>query len=244
MHPTALQNASFFSSQYLNKFTEGTILDLGSQDVNGSLKSVMPSSMKYIGVDFVPGRGVDVVLDDPYKLPFESESVDVVVSSSVFEHSEMFWLVFLEILRILKPHGLLYLNVPSNGTFHRYPVDCWRFYPDSGKALVTWSKRNGLNPLLVESYTSKQWMSQWNDYVAVFVKDEKHASDYKHRICDLHPSICNATVLGKKDFINLQLDPEDQSNSSFRFKNRIWTWKKSLMKRGWFGAKKDPFIFN
>ena len=30
---------------------------------------------------------------------------------------------------------LFYLNAPSNGEFHRYPVDCWRFYPDAGGAL-------------------------------------------------------------------------------------------------------------
>jgi SAM-dependent methyltransferase len=71
-----------------------------------------------------------------YKLPFADGSVDVVLSSSCFEHSEFFWLLFLEILRVLRPEGLFYLNAPSNGPFHRYPVDCWRFYPDSGNALV------------------------------------------------------------------------------------------------------------
>ncbi len=243
MHATALQNASFFSAIYLDKLQKGTVIDLGSQNVNGSLKSVLPSSMKYIGVDFVSGPGVDVVLDDPYTLPFESESVDVVVSSSVFEHSEMFWLVFIEVLRVLKPHGLFYLNAPSNGTFHRYPVDCWRFYPDSGSALITWAKRNGLHPQLLESYISAQWMSQWNDFVAVFIKDEKHSSSYNHRMSEIHPSIANGKILGTAGFINLQPIPEDQANFSFKFKNRIWTWKKSIMKKGWFGKKKDPFIF-
>ena len=46
------------------------------------------------------------MLTDPYHLPFESNSLDVVVSSSCFEHSEMFWLLFLEIMRVLKPEGL------------------------------------------------------------------------------------------------------------------------------------------
>jgi SAM-dependent methyltransferase len=126
------------------KNTKGlTIVDIGSQDVNGSLRSVAPPNNKYIGVDFVEAKGVDVVITDPYSLPFEDESVDAVVSSSCFEHSEFFWLLFNEALRILKPTGLLYINVPSNGQFHRYPVDCWRFYPDSGVALQNWGKRSG-----------------------------------------------------------------------------------------------------
>src|SRR5690606_22164720 len=102
---------------------------------------VAPANVTYIGLDFEKAKGVDVLLTDPYTLPFENESVDVVVSSSCFEHSEMFWLVFAEILRILKPNGLVYLNAPSNGVVHRYPVDCWRFYPDAGEALATWGKR-------------------------------------------------------------------------------------------------------
>ena len=119
------------------------------------------------------GKGVDVVLDDPHTLPFAAESVDIVVSNSCLEHSEMFWLSFLEMLRVLRPTGLLYLNVPSNGDFHRYRVDCWRFYPDSGVAMVSWARRNGLRPALLESFISDQYMGLWNDFVAVFGKDEQ-----------------------------------------------------------------------
>jgi SAM-dependent methyltransferase len=136
MHPTALHNARLFFDTYALGCQGGTVLDIGAQDLNGSLRSVCLPELRYVGVDFVAGNGVDIVLDDPYRLPFESESVDIVVSSSCFEHSELFWVLFLEIMRVLKAPGLFYLNVPSNGPFHRHPVDCWRFYPDSGDALV------------------------------------------------------------------------------------------------------------
>src|SRR5690242_17879182 len=125
MHPSALKFGKRFFDAYA--VSRGTVVDIGAQDLNGSLKDVCPKRLKYVGVDFAAGKGVDVILKDPYKLPFEDRSADFVVSSSCFEHSEMFWLLFLEILRILKPEGVFYLNVPSNGIFHRYPVDCWRF---------------------------------------------------------------------------------------------------------------------
>ena len=115
MHPSALKNGKLFFETYAAELSGATVIDLGAQNVNGSLKDVMPSHLRYIGVDFVAGRGVDVVIDDPYKLPFDDESVDVLVASSCLEHSEMFWLVFLEMLRVLRPAGLLYINVPSNG---------------------------------------------------------------------------------------------------------------------------------
>ncbi len=176
MHPTALSNGKLFFDTYVASLGEVTIIDLGSQDVNGSLREACPANARYVGVDFAPARNVDVVLADPYALPFEAASIDAVVTSSCFEHSEMFWLVFNEVLRVLKPGGLFYLNVPSNGAFHRYPVDCWRFYPDSGRALVTWARRCGLDVEMLESFTCRQNQDIWNDFIAVFVRDAAHAS--------------------------------------------------------------------
>jgi SAM-dependent methyltransferase len=163
-----------------------------------------------VGVDFAAGRGVDIVLDDPYALPFESSSIDIVLSSSCFEHAEMFWLVFLEALRILRPSGLFYLNVPSNGDFHRHPVDCWRFYPDSGRALITWAKRNGIAAALLESFTSTQIGDQWNDFVAVFLKDEGLSGNFPSRILDTKTNYTNGLRDRGNDMMNLSVMPEDR----------------------------------
>jgi len=218
MHRTAMMNAQRFMNCYGQRIPQtdepALIVEVGSQDVNGSLKQVVPPRFQYIGVDFAEAKGVDIVLDDPYSLPFESESVDAIMSSSVFEHSEMFWLTYLEILRVLKPSGLFYLNVPSNGFFHRYPVDCWRFYPDSGNALVTWAQRNGLNPLLLESYTSRQYTGArgaevWNDFVAIFVKDADLAYHYPDRITTTFKDFDNGSAYGNPAAMNATIYPED-----------------------------------
>jgi SAM-dependent methyltransferase len=213
MHPTAMINVERFYQAYLRPEHPGYfVVEIGSQivpGVIGSLRDVCPKNAEYIGVDFASGNGVDVVLTDPYALPFESGSVDVCLASSVFEHSEMFWVLFLEILRILKPDGLFYLNVPSNGYFHRYPVDCWRFYPDSGRALVNWAKRNQLNPALLESYISVQKDDVWNDFVAVFVKDEAHAKSHARKIIDSHKDFFNGCAHGSTEFINFKEGTED-----------------------------------
>lgn len=231
MHPSALNNGKLFFDTYTPSLRGAKVVDIGAQDVNGSLKDVMPPHLQYIGVDFVEGHGVDIVLDDPYKLPFESESLDIVVSNSCFEHSEMFWLTFLEILRVLKPSGLFYLNVPSNGDFHRYPVDCWRFYPDSGNALVTWARRNGLRPQLLESFVSKQYMEQWNDYIAVFVKDEQCAPSYSRRMIDAKADFTNGMISGAAEVLNLQHHCEDQSNLLYEIKR--WHWRRHQKKSAW-----------
>jgi SAM-dependent methyltransferase len=213
MHPSAMNNCDLFFKTYAASFNgqpKVRVIEIGSQDVNGSLRSLAPANFDYVGVDFVDGKGVDVVLDDPYALPFESESADLVLSSSCFEHSEMFWIVFLEIMRILKPSGLFYLNVPSNGTFHRYPVDCWRFYPDSGKALVSWARRNSIDAVLLESYISDQQTYEWNDFVAVFLKDQRHIERYPSRILDSFQGYRNGLKSGLTSFLKPTGPSEDQ----------------------------------
>ncbi|MBI4986875.1 MAG: methyltransferase domain-containing protein [Rhodocyclales bacterium] len=217
MHPTAYFNCQAFFDTYSSSFKghPARVVEIGSQDVNGSLRTCCPASFDYCGVDFVAGKGVDVLLDDPYVLPFPSESVDIVISSSCFEHSEMFWVLFLEIMRILRPAGLFYLNVPSNGDFHRYPVDCWRFYPDSGPALVAWAKRNGLAPALLESYISAQVGDQWNDYVAVFARSVEHVGAFPNRILHKKTDFYKGLLFGSNDYLNDTNEPEDRTKLLF-----------------------------
>jgi SAM-dependent methyltransferase len=216
MHPSAMLNAKCFFDTYCpyvpKTNDQKRIVEIGSQDVNGNIKQFAPSDFDYCGVDFVAGRGVDVVLDDPYYLPFKDSSTDIVVSSSCFEHSEMFWLLFLEIMRVLKPTGIFYLNAPSNGEFHRWPVDCWRFYPDAGGALVRWGQRNKIEVALLESYTSSQLGDQWNDFVSVYIKNQNFIENYPNRIVYTKQDIKNALTNNSDNFINFSVMPEDQMN--------------------------------
>jgi SAM-dependent methyltransferase len=211
MHDTAMEFGAAFFSTYTKDASNLTIVDLGSQDVNGSLKSIVPKNNSYIGVDIVEGKGVDIVINDIYSLPFETDSVDVVVSSSCLEHSEFFWLLFNEALRILKPAGLLYINVPSNGLFHRYPIDCWRFYPDSGIALQNWGRRSGYNVTLLESFIGMQKVHRWNDFVAVFIKDERFAPLHSNRMQASFSNFRNGRLYGIAEVLNFAGPSEDQA---------------------------------
>ena len=134
MHTSALTSVNNFKKLYLDPIqTEKHIhvVELGSLSINSNVKKFFDSKFKYTSLDIVKEPNVDLVLDDPYTLPFENNSIDVVISISTFEHTDLFWLSYLEILRVLKPTGLFFLNVPSNGHYHRHPGDSWRFYPDS-----------------------------------------------------------------------------------------------------------------
>ena len=183
--------------------------EIGAQDVNGSLRSICPEGVKYVGFDIQAGANVDYVMKDPYRIPAKDSTFDVLLSTSCFEHTPLFWLMFQEILRVLKPGGLFYLCAPANGDFHRYPVDCWRFYPDSGFALVQWGQRCGLSPVLMESYTGHQEGDIWNDFVAVFLKDHQEATRFSHRILDKLTAFDNGYVHGEKQFRRFERRTED-----------------------------------
>ena len=158
-----------------------------------------PSAMNN-AAQFFDAYSASIPMEDPYRLPLADASVDIALSSSCFEHSEMFWVVFLEVMRVLKPTGLFYLNAPSAGSFHRYPVDCWRFYPDSGNALISWGKRNGLNPELLESFT--QIGGRWQDYIAVFLKDSAEIERFPARILDSKKDFENGQPSGNPELLN------------------------------------------
>ena len=169
MHDTAYEHGRrFFALYWQEHFRD--VVELGSQDVNGSLRDHAPAAASYQGLDTAPGPGVDRVVTPGAPLPLPDACADVVVTSSALEHDPCFWETFLDLVRLLRPGGLLYINAPSNHAFHRYPVDCWRFYPDAGTALVAWSRRRGTEVELVESFIARPAAEGWSDFVAVFRK--------------------------------------------------------------------------
>jgi SAM-dependent methyltransferase len=139
------------------------VVDLGSANVNGSYRELFdPARFDYIGVDLAPGPGVDLVIGDPYRLPLEDGAGDVVISGQMLEHNEFFWLTFQEKVRITHPDGFVFMIAPSRGQIHRYPVDCYRFFPDAYTALAKYT-----NTVLVDCWLDA---NHWGDLVGVFRK--------------------------------------------------------------------------
>ena len=133
-----------FRERYLEPFKGVPLLivDLGSADVNGTYRPLFDmNGWKYCGLDLSAGKNVDIVLKNPYRWnEIATNSVDVCVSGQALEHIPYFWLIALEIERVLKPGGLCCLIAPSSGYEHRFPVDCWRFYPDGFEALARFAR--------------------------------------------------------------------------------------------------------
>jgi SAM-dependent methyltransferase len=143
MHQHSFDSMAQFRREHLEarRSEPLVIVDVGSQDFSGSYRKLFAfSPWRYIGVDLAAGQNVDLVLRDPYHWrELRSESADVVVCGQTFEHTEFFWETMLEIARILKPRALCCIIAPSSGPEHRYPRDCWRFFPDGFSAVARYA---------------------------------------------------------------------------------------------------------
>lgn len=169
MHVSSIENAQKCIDRYLGDDFFGDrkrrVVDLGSMNVNGTYRTLFAGfNVDYLGIDLEKGPGVDLVLDDPYRIPLPDGYADVVISGQAFEHCEFFWLAFRELVRILSPTGYLILIAPSSGPIHRFPVDCYRFYPDAFAALAKYA----------DCHAVAIWRDErepWQDLVGVFSKD-------------------------------------------------------------------------
>ena len=138
MHVTASASGSSFADLYGKP--GDVVVDVGGRALNGSLRAVFEErGTKFICVDIEDDVSVDIVTKPGDKLPFDTESVDCVVSTSCFEHDPCFWITFKEMCRITKPGGYIYVNAPAHGYYHKHPGDNWRFFSDAAQALAYWS---------------------------------------------------------------------------------------------------------
>ncbi len=125
--------------KYLSKDKHYQVLDFGSFINKGQVlnhRSLLDNyDCDITGVDIQAGSNVDIYMTKPYRIPLPSNSQDVVLSGQVFEHIPFPWASIMEIARVLKPKGYLFMTVPSRG-HHHSTYDCWRYYPDSMRALA------------------------------------------------------------------------------------------------------------
>lgn len=71
-------------------------------------------------VDILKGYGIEVVSVDieREKLPFDNESIDIIIANQILEHcKELFW-IFNEMQRVLKHDGVIVIGVPNLASVH------------------------------------------------------------------------------------------------------------------------------
>lgn len=92
----------------------GRILEIGSYDVNGSMRGAFAGAAHYTGVDLDVGPGVDVV---GYGHEFRSPGTeyDIVVSGECFEHDPHWVETLRNMVSLAKPGGVVAFSCASRG---------------------------------------------------------------------------------------------------------------------------------
>lgn len=106
------------------------VLEVGSQEVNGSFREfVEPEAAAYIGVDIVPGRGVDMICEARDLVrTFGRGAFDLVICTELLEHVEDWRTVVRNLKLVTAVGGLIALTTRMPGfAYHAYPEDHWRF---------------------------------------------------------------------------------------------------------------------
>jgi hypothetical protein len=207
MHDTALKIGGLVMRTYCPA-KNARILDVGAQDMNGSLRDVAPKDADYIGLDHEAGKGVDIVVEADQPWPVEDDHFDLVLATSVLEHDPAFWETFEKMCRKARPGGHIYISAPSNGIVHRCPQDYWRFYPDSGLALKAWAARRELDVTLVESFMAEREADMWNDFCAIF-RREPSPEPLNRNYVYPHVPCTNAIIWESKEVLNPRTESED-----------------------------------
>jgi SAM-dependent methyltransferase len=94
-------------------FTNVTVLDCGSLDINGSNRYLFDGGF-YLGLDVGHGKNVDIVCP-MHEFDGRPEMFDTVISTECFEH-DLYWKQSVwNIIRMLKPGGMFIFTCAAPG---------------------------------------------------------------------------------------------------------------------------------
>lgn len=112
-HQTQRDFCQAVKNRFPQYFDNVKVVDFGSLDINGSNKVFFTNS-EYIGLDIGPGKNVDVI-SKAHEYSAPDASFDTVISTEMFEHDKFLNLSFLNMVRVLKPGGLLLFTCAGPG---------------------------------------------------------------------------------------------------------------------------------
>lgn len=155
------------------------ILEIGSREVTGPSNARKEfENAQYVGFDFYSGDNVDVV-GDAHRLSSyfkEDEKFDIIYSSACFEHFAMPWIVAIEISKLLKIGGIVFIETHFSFSSHERP---WHFFQFSDMALRTlFSKALGFE--CIEAGMSNPIIGRFSSLADNYLRNRSISGLYCH----------------------------------------------------------------
>jgi SAM-dependent methyltransferase len=110
----------------------GPVYEFGAYQVPGqeainNLRELCPGT-QYVGCDLRPGLGVDCI-EDLARLSLADATAGTILCLDTLEHVFECRRAVSEMIRVLRPSGLLIVSVPLDFHIHAHPDDYWRLTP-------------------------------------------------------------------------------------------------------------------
>lgn len=113
------QLAILFPDHFIDKIN---VLEIGSQDINGTVRDFFHSDANYLGLDLGMAKGVDwTIPGELVELP--DQWARVCISTECFEHAAGWAQILLNMIRITQENGLLILSIAGHGRASHGTVD-------------------------------------------------------------------------------------------------------------------------
>lgn len=112
--------------------THGVVLDLGCGEQ--PFRKMLSKTHRYVGIDIASGFDMShpssgIILYDGISLPLRSDSVNLVVTTEVFEHVRDLSKLLREVARVLTSEGSVFVTMPWSARVHYSPNDYRRLTP-------------------------------------------------------------------------------------------------------------------
>lgn len=131
------QNVSQFVAKCASTYDreDALVLDIAPQDHEGAAPYFKKSTVETLDIDKKSGATyiADICANNEGVIP--PDHFDYVVCTEVLEHTLQPFDAVKEILRILKPDGIVFSSTPFNFRIHGPLPDCWRFTEHGLRAL-------------------------------------------------------------------------------------------------------------
>jgi hypothetical protein len=150
MHPEAML---FATRAIANLQVRGHVLEIGSRDINGSVRPLFAKAASYTGIDIAPGPGVDIQADGATFVARVDEAPDLVVCLETLEHTDQASDIVLNAAAMLRPGGRLLITCATDPRAPHSSVDggplrSGEFYRNvPPQHLIRWVEHAGLQVL-------------------------------------------------------------------------------------------------
>ena len=141
------------------------VLEIGSRNINGTVRDHFPGA-DYVGVDLIPGPGVDIVADVA-TLPTPAKLFDLCLCCEVFEHTDRWPVLLSAAYMAIRPGGRFIITCAARGRRAHSGIDGGELRPDehysnlrAGELAIEIEEAGFLLDLIEENH-------HWHDLYAV-----------------------------------------------------------------------------